>query len=185
MLRRDPAATDRRALPAGARRRHRHGGEPRHHPRSLQPRAHRLHDQPRDRGDDDRADAEPADRRPAGNRVRLARDLLCHHRGVAGHRRRDRAGAAGDPPRPRRRQRISRRRRQPDHQPRLHRLHAVPGAGLADHLRLRRRRTLSRGDAYGPLQRRIRRVVCDHRASPIWSATCSACASRRATRWKN
>ncbi len=41
-LRRDPAATDRRALPAGARRRHRHGGEPRHHPRSLQPRPHQL-----------------------------------------------------------------------------------------------------------------------------------------------
>ena len=32
---------------------------------------------------DDRADAEPADRRPAGDRVRLARDLLFHHRGVA------------------------------------------------------------------------------------------------------
>ena len=76
-LRRNPAAADRRALPAGARRRHRHGGEPRHHPRSLQPRPHQLHDQPRHRRDDDRADAEPADRRPAGNRVRLARDLLC------------------------------------------------------------------------------------------------------------
>ena len=41
-------------------------------------------------------------------------------------------------------------------QPRLYRLWAVPGAGLADHLYLRRRRTLHRGDADGPLQRRIR-----------------------------
>ena len=48
-------------------------------------------------------------------------------------------------------------------QPRLHRLCAVPGAGLADHLHLRRRRPLYRGDADGPLQRRIRRVVRGHR----------------------
>ena len=41
------------------------------------------------------------------------------------------------------------------------------GAGLADHLRLCRRRALYRGHADGPHQRRIRRVVCDHRASPI------------------
>ena len=61
------------------------------------------------------------------------------------------------------RRRISRRCRQPDHQPRLHRLCAVPGAGLADHLRLRRRRPLYRGDADGPLQRRIRRLVRHHR----------------------
>ena len=32
------------------------------------------------------ADAEPADRRPAGDRVRLARDLLSHHRGIAQRR---------------------------------------------------------------------------------------------------
>ena len=92
----DPAATDRGAFSAGARRRHRHGGEPRHHPRSLQPRPHQRHDQPGDRGDDDRADAEPADRRPAGNRVRLALDLLRHHGGVACDRGGDRADTAGD-----------------------------------------------------------------------------------------
>ena len=86
----DAAATDRRAVPAGARRRHRHGGEPRHHPRSLQPRPHQLHDQPRHRGHDGGADAERARRRPAGDRVRLARDLLFHHRGVAQRRRADR-----------------------------------------------------------------------------------------------
>ena len=78
----DAAATDRRAVPAGARRRHRHGGEPRHHPRSLQPRPHQLHDQPRHRGHDGGADAERARRRPAGDRVRLARDLLFHHRAL-------------------------------------------------------------------------------------------------------
>ena len=82
-------------------------------------------------------------------------------------RRGDRAGLAGNPPRPHRGGRISRRCRQPLHQPRLHRLHAVPGAGLADHLHLRRRRALYRGDADGPLQRRIWRVVCGHRLSPI------------------
>ena len=164
---RDPAATDRGAFPAGAGRRHRHGGEPRHHPRSLQPRARRRHDQPGDRGDDDRADAEPADRRPAGDRLRLALDLLRHHRGIARDRRGHRADAAGDTPRPRRGRWISRRCRQSLHQPCLHRLRAVPGAGLADHLHLRRRRTLYRGHADGPLQRRIRRVVCHHRALPI------------------
>ena len=77
------------------------------------------------------------------------------------------AHAAGDAPRPPESERISRRCRQPAHEPRLHRLRAVPGAGLADHLHLRRRRTLYRGDADGPLQRRIRRVVCRPRASPI------------------
>ena len=41
----------------------------------------------------------PADRRPAGDRVRLARDLLPHHRGVARDYGRHRACAAGDPPR--------------------------------------------------------------------------------------
>ena len=97
------AATDRRALPAGARRRHRHGGEPRHHPRSLQPRPHQLHDQPRHRGDDGGADAERAGRRPAGDRVRLARDLLFHHRRLAQRRGPDRHRAARDAPRPRRR----------------------------------------------------------------------------------
>ena len=60
-------------------------------------------------------------------------------------------------------------------QPRLHRLCAVPGAGLADHLHLRRRRPLYRGDADGPHQRRIRRVVCDHRPRLSWSAI-SFCA---------
>ena len=105
----------------------------------------------------------PLDRRPAGDRVRLARDLLRHHRRIYPGCRGHRAGVAGDAPRPHRGRRISRRCRQPDHQPRLHRLCAVPGAGLADHFRLRRRRTLSRGHAYGPLQRRIRRVVCHHR----------------------
>ena len=33
-----------------------------------------------------------------GDRVRLALDLLRHHRGVAGRGGRDRAGAAGDAP---------------------------------------------------------------------------------------
>ena len=63
--------------------------------------------------------------------------------------------------------RLPRRRRQADPRPRLHRLCAVPGAGLADHLHLRRRRTLHRGDADGPHQRRIRRVVRDAPALPI------------------
>ena len=161
---RDLAAIDRGALSASAGRRHRHGGEPRHHPRSLQPRAHQRDDQPGDRRHDDRADAEPADRRPAGDRVRLARDLLRHHRRIPHHRRGHRVRVAGDAPRPRRgRRRVSRRCRPSLHQPRLHRLRAVPGAGLADHLHLRRRRALYRGHADGPLQRRIRRVVCDHR----------------------
>ena len=157
----DAAATDRRALPAGAGRRLRHGDQPRHHPRSLQPRPRRRHDQPGHRGDDDRADAEPAVRRPDRNRVRLARDLLRHHRRRAHRRGRDRAGAAGDaaPRRPCARQRLSRRRRQPVQEPRLHRLCAVPGAGLGDHLHLRGRRALCRGDADGPHQRRIRRLV--------------------------
>ena len=157
----DAAATDRRALPAGARRRHRHGGEPRHHPRSLQPRPHQLHDQPRHRGDDDGADAERAGRRPAGDRVRLARDLLFHHRGLDQRRGPDRPCAARDAPRARREQQLSRRCRQAGPRPRLSRLCAVPGAGVADHLHLCRRRTLHRGDADGPHHRRIRRVVRD------------------------
>ena len=69
---------------------------------------------------------------------------------------------AGDAPRSPRSGRISRRCRQPAQEPRLHRLCAVPGAGLADHLHLCRRRALYRRDADGPLQRRIWRVVCDH-----------------------
>ena len=82
-------------------------------------------------------------------------------------------------------QRISRRCRQPLQEPRLHRLYAVPGAGLPDHLHLRRRRALHRGDADGPQQRRIRRVVCDHRHLRIWSAISAACASRRAISWRS
>ena len=49
------------------------------------------------------ADAERAGRRPAGDRVRLARDLLFHHRGFARRRRADRHRAARDAPRARRR----------------------------------------------------------------------------------
>ena len=41
----------------------------------------------------------PLTRRPAGDRVRLARDLLRHHRGIARRHGRDRRRAAGDPPR--------------------------------------------------------------------------------------
>ena len=96
-FRRNIAATDRRALPAGARRRLRHGGEPRHHPRPLQPRPHQFHDQPRHRGHDDRADAVAADRRPAGDHVRLARDLLSDHRGVAGDHDHDRVRCCRKP----------------------------------------------------------------------------------------
>ena len=161
-FRRDAAAADCRAVFPGARRRLRHGGEPRHHPRPLQPRPHLLHDQPRDRGHDDRADAVAADRRPAGNHLRLARDLLSDHRGVAFDHDHDRRHAAGNPARPRRGLQLSRRCRKPVQEPRLHRLRAVPGAGLADDFCVRRRRALHRGDPDGPLQRRIRRVVCDH-----------------------
>ena len=53
-------------------------------------------------GHDDGADAERAGRRPAGDRVRLARDLLFHHRGFAQRRGPDRHCAARDAPRPRR-----------------------------------------------------------------------------------
>src|SRR5229473_2837374 len=50
-------------------------------------------------------------------RVLLARDLLCHHRGIAHHRRDHRFRAAGDAARPPRGRRLSRRCRQPRHQP--------------------------------------------------------------------
>src|SRR6266699_998642 len=92
-----------------------------------------------------------------------ARHLLRHHGRLLDHGDRHRAGLAGNAARSYRGWRISGRRRQSPDQPRLHRLHAVPGVGVADHLRLRRRRAVSRGDADGPDQRRIWRVVCDHR----------------------
>ena len=63
-----------------------------------------------------------------------------HRRSVAGDYRRHRDCAAGDAPHARRGQRLPRRCRQLSSKPRLHRLRAVPGAGLADHLHLRRRR---------------------------------------------
>jgi len=66
---------------------------------TLQPRAHQRDDQPGDRRHDDRADAESADRRPAGDRVRLALDLLRHHGRIPCDRRRHRLGAAGNAPR--------------------------------------------------------------------------------------
>ena len=68
---------------------------------------------------------------------------------------------------------------------RVHRLRAVPGAGLADHLHLRRRRALYRGDQMG-------RTSAEYGA---WFATtgfaylvgnlASACALCRAISWKS
>ena len=181
------AATDRRAFPAGARRRHRHGGEPRHHPRSLQPRPRRRHDQPRHRGDDDGADAERAGRRPAGDRVRLARDLLFHHRGVAQRRGPDRHRAC------RRRGATA----------------ATSGGFRGDVGKLVRRAapfigyvlcqvlasqiifTFAGGGPYivvtqmGRTTRRIRRVVRDDWICLSDRQSRSACASRRAIRWRS
>ncbi|WP_414645602.1 MFS transporter [Bradyrhizobium sp. 6(2017)] len=65
--------------------------------------------------------------------------------------------------RPRRQLQLSRRPRQADNEPRLRRLSALPGAVITDHLRLRRRRPLHRGDPDGPQQRRVWRVVRDDR----------------------
>ena len=67
----------------------------------------------------------------------------------------------------------------------VHRLYAVPGAGLADHLRLCRRRPLHRGDADGPQQRRIWRVVCDHRLCLSGRQSLLRALTRRGIRWRN